>query len=615
MSHKFFFAGLMAALVWTLYPQGTRAGGGPENVWLVVNPKSPDSMAIANHYMQLRHIPPGNVVYLPWDPDANTVGIDPFRTQILQPLLETLARRKLGEQIDYVVYSSGFPWLVDFNADVREFLAKAPKSRKPPGTWPTHLGKHGSLTGLTSLFRHVLGKRLGYVSLSANRYMRPVFGGRQIAPTIGFRGVLQFDESGGLAASDGERYWLSTVLAVTPTNKRRGMAAAEAMAYLSRSVGADGTQPQGKIFFTHTTDIRTTQRAAGFPFARDALHKLGIPTEVVPDNMPMGKNNVLGLTCGTPTFSWGQTGSTILPGAICDNLTSFGAQMFAASPHTALTEFLRHGAAGACGTVVEPYLNARLLAKFPSPMIHAHYARGCSLAEAFYQSVHGPYQLLIMGDALCQPFARIARVSGVDIKPGQHVRGTLTLRPDATIPRKVFGGIDPNARVSANEPSADDNVARDENTGQVDHFELFVDGVRKKIAKPGEPLVLDTTKLGDGYHELRIVTVGPAPIFTQGRKFVWVVAANHGRTITATPPQKRVPLGGTVTVTASSPGARRIDVRHNGRTLATIDGDSGSAKVEAAQLGAGFAYLQVVGFHGDEPEKQVFAKPIRLWVE
>ena len=75
---------------------------------------------------------------------------------------------------------------------------------------------------------------------------------------------------------------------------------------------------------------------------------------------------------------------------------------------TPLSEFLRYGAAGSSGTVTEPFAIAE---KFPSPMIQVHYARGCTLAEAFYQSVHGPYQLLIVGDPLCRPWADIPQVS------------------------------------------------------------------------------------------------------------------------------------------------------------------------------------------------------------
>ena len=47
------------------------AGGGPENVLLVVNRNSLDSMTIANHYAKLRKIPPGNILTLSWDGDEH----------------------------------------------------------------------------------------------------------------------------------------------------------------------------------------------------------------------------------------------------------------------------------------------------------------------------------------------------------------------------------------------------------------------------------------------------------------------------------------------------------------------------------------------------------------
>ena len=62
-----------------------------------------------------------------------------------------------------------------------------------------------------------------------------------------------------------------------------------------------------------------------------------------------------------------------------------------------MTDWISAGAAGTSGTVTEPYAMQQ---KFPMPFIHVHYAKGCSLAEAFYQSLMGPYQLLVLGDPL-----------------------------------------------------------------------------------------------------------------------------------------------------------------------------------------------------------------------
>ena len=47
-------------------PVAAWAGGGPENVLLLVNSNSLNSKTIANHYIALRNIPPSNVVYIDW---------------------------------------------------------------------------------------------------------------------------------------------------------------------------------------------------------------------------------------------------------------------------------------------------------------------------------------------------------------------------------------------------------------------------------------------------------------------------------------------------------------------------------------------------------------------
>ena len=78
-------AGLTICLAAAL-PAG--ASGGPENVLLVVNSRSPDSLCIANHYAKLRHIPPSNFLFLDWDPKQEYADVDTFREKILIPVLK-----------------------------------------------------------------------------------------------------------------------------------------------------------------------------------------------------------------------------------------------------------------------------------------------------------------------------------------------------------------------------------------------------------------------------------------------------------------------------------------------------------------------------------------------
>ena len=74
---------LLAAIALLCWPAVVLAGGGPEGVLLVVNPQSPASLTIANHYAQLRAIPFENLLYLPWPPNLPTADVDTFRQRIL----------------------------------------------------------------------------------------------------------------------------------------------------------------------------------------------------------------------------------------------------------------------------------------------------------------------------------------------------------------------------------------------------------------------------------------------------------------------------------------------------------------------------------------------------
>ena len=152
---------MISRLCWlTLFAAGNVsfgfAGGGPENVMLVVNRRSGSSLAIANHYQQLRQSPDSNVVYLDWYGDINATTIDAFRDKILTPILTTIDKRKLSNQIDYIIYSSDFPYAVNFDKEV-----------------PGDKFSKGSITGLTYLTPLVMAKT-SYSGETMNWYMRMV---------------------------------------------------------------------------------------------------------------------------------------------------------------------------------------------------------------------------------------------------------------------------------------------------------------------------------------------------------------------------------------------------------------------------------------------------------
>jgi len=265
---------------------------------------------------------------------------------------------------------------------------------------------------------------------------------------------------------------------------------------------------------------------------------------------------------------------------------------------TSITKFLGAGMAGASGAIAEPYA---IPAKFPSPMIHVHYARGCSLAEAFYQSIHGPYQILILGEPLCKPWAHIPQVS-VKVRSAEEEasESPQKVEPDQTISGKV-----------AFIPSSTHSDRK-----KAHHFELYLDGHLVGICLCGGDFPVDTTRLGDGYHELRVVAVAPQPVYTRGYKLVTIQTANHGRSIEVEhSPSGEVSLGKPIQVQAKCPGAQQIDVYHNDRSIGTIKGATGKVEIDTQKLGKGPVTLQVIGVLGKSLKNRVFGKPISIEIK
>ena len=179
--------------------------GGPENVLLVVNPRSPDSLCIANHYAELRHIPPNNFSSSTGTPSKRTTDVDTFREKILCPCSASAKLPIPGRQIDYVVYSSDFPWGIRIDEDIKKFKAavekqeqerekgrrrKRRKSEKPtakPPRWTTYVTPVASINGLTYLWEPVLANDF-YVHPQCNWYARTGVPEQAKEPTLG---VLQ----------------------------------------------------------------------------------------------------------------------------------------------------------------------------------------------------------------------------------------------------------------------------------------------------------------------------------------------------------------------------------------------------------------------------------------
>ena len=198
-------------------------------------------------------------------------------------------------------------------------------------------------------------------------------------------------------------------------------------------------------------------------------------------------------------------------------------------------------------------------------MIHAHYARGCSLAESFYQSVQGPFQLLIVGDALCQPWAVKPKVEIKGLSPGEKISGKRELEIDISkSPVPVQG------------------------------MELYIDG--KLISRSGhkETIKFDSTKMTDGYHEVRVVAIASNLIETVGNCVIPFQVDNFGKRTTLTAERTDYRISRRITFDAKSNFGTEIELFHNHRSLGKKEGQDVEFTVSASKLGRGPVKLVAV---------------------
>ncbi len=382
------------------------------------------------------------------------------------------------------------------------------------------------------------------------------------------------------------------MLAVT---SGRGNSIPEVISYLNRSAAADGTQPKGTMYYMRHGDVRSTTRQPGFAAAVADLRKLGVAAEILDATAPQGKSDVQGAMLGSADIRWPDTKSTILPGAIVDNLTSFGGALSAGAGQTPLTDFLRYGAAGSSGTVCEPFA---IQNKFPVPAIQVHYARGCSLAEAFYQSVWGPYQLLIVGDPLCRPWAADSSDPCFGRRSRATVHGRLILKPTA--------GKRAAAGSAVKEPTKEPAV---------DRFELFAGGLRVARCGTGGTLEIDTAQLADGNLELRVVGIESGPIESQGEVIFNVTVDNHGLSCDWHASPMKLRSGMRLHIAAKAPGTEWITFFHDSRQIGRLSGSDGDLMIESDNLGTGPVLLRAVAKATDKAKGYVVAKPITVEIE
>ncbi len=173
----------------------------------------------------------------------------------------------------------------------------------------------------------------------------------------------------------------------------------DAKALIDRGIASDNTHPQGTAYLMDTKDKARKVRSGMYSTIIEQL-STKMPIQVIKGNVLKGKTDVLFYFTGVTRVGQLKT-NTFLPGAIADHLTSFGGKLTDSGQMSSI-EWLKAGATGSYGTVVEP---CNFVQKFPHPGITMyHYLQGDNLLHAYWKSVAWVGQGIFIGEPLARPF-------------------------------------------------------------------------------------------------------------------------------------------------------------------------------------------------------------------
>ncbi|MDF7808082.1 hypothetical protein P4E94_11580 [Pontiellaceae bacterium B12219] len=484
--------GLFLCLAGFFLPVMKAAAQMPQEVLVLVNRKSQDSMKVANVFVAARQIPKYNVVYLdiPETAYGGTATVTPeeFTQLIWEPANAVMKQRGLEDQILAWVYSVDFPIRVKTDSNDRKQMSVGGMTfmrNKMPGLSLVEEGKY-----LSKLFAGPNQRiKLSLNAMSLGMQKKGLGPNAKVPP-----------EAAWLQSGLGDRMPLPSMMLGYTGEK--GNDVDTVLASIENGVKSDYRGQRSGIYFIQSEDVRSTCREWQFYPAVNELKNRGISATVT-TNFPAGKQNVMGIMMGAETVDPSQVGS-FAPGAMAEHLTSWSAEFQKRQSKT--TDWIKAGATGSAGSVVEPYSNPD---KFPSARFFVHYAAGCTMLESFYQSIACPLQVLLIGDPLAKPYALPFSVK---------VLGAETLKNDFTY--------------LANAESKIPNISF--------QYAFLLDGKQIQAMSDDNSVYLRLKNISDGYHEIRAIASVKHMVEFSASADKPIMVNKRGRSITIQPEIKRL---------------------------------------------------------------------------
>ncbi len=470
------------------------AGGDPRGVLVVTNGDDADALRIAEHYSLSRQLPDGHLCLLSgFSADTTTIDFATYAAEV-QPVVDAcVADLPDPSAIHILVTTRGLPYLVALEAGYAvgfEALLQV-----------SHTASRRDGTPLAGSPQTDVG---GYYAADVEN---PVFIGavpntddcdwtltNPYAPW--YNGSCAVLDDGDLpAAFDrhavGPRGTWDFTESLFIVTRLDGFDTEDALDLVDRGVLSDGTFPDAPLVGMRAADDARGARDPEAERVIRALDGAGISAEWRdPFDASLSGQTLAGLLTGAAEMRDAIAGNTYVPGAIVDNLTSYGAvpnNFFCSADgtqcpenetQTSVARFVRAGATGVHGTVAEPLNNV-----FPNASVYLFYTFGYSLGESFLFSQRHLYWLnLVLGDPLATPYAE---------------RPVVTVAEDTVAEDGVL-------TVTARHPNGVATIA------------LVVDDIEVARAA-GDQLTVDARLLGQDGDTVRFYTVATASDVTVDR--------------------------------------------------------------------------------------------------
>jgi len=376
-------------LALTLLPAGARATPGPDTTVVIANANVPESVALAERYAAARDVPDAQVCLLDVE-DVEDVDLATFESAFLGPLRDCLdATPGVRDRIEAALLIRGVPLRVRVPVGGRDRLAS--------------LAAALSLWNSERMGAPLLGAEPGVTADCAGT---PCYAATWDNPYSGFP-----FEPGYEVERDGVT-WRPILVTML-----HGRSYEDAESLLDSALMAEATDPPtGEMLFMDGRDPARGALDVEYDRVILDLTNLGFTATRVEFDADLTGRTLSSFATGTATLGETIEGNTYRPGAIVDNLTSFGAvpanfRESGEEQQVSIARWVAQGVAGAHGTVAEPLNNC-----FPHRRLFVEYVLGATLAESYWAMLPFAYWLnLVLGDPMAAPYAQrpVVEVTGV----------------------------------------------------------------------------------------------------------------------------------------------------------------------------------------------------------